>query len=51
MMAREKHISPPMTAERWEKLAKAIQTLNDAVMEGKAEMKIFTAESLSIECK
>lgn len=50
MMAREKHISPPMTPERRERLAKAIQTLNDAVLEGKAEMKIFTADTLAIDC-
>jgi hypothetical protein len=39
-----------MTAERGERLTKAIQTLNDAVLEGKAEMKIFTAETLAIDC-
>ena len=43
-------VSPPMTEENLKKLREAVQGLNKAFAEGRAELRIFKAETLFTEC-
>ena len=43
-------LSPPITEENVRKLRVAVQGFNEAVAEGRAELRIFRAKTLFTEC-
>ena len=50
VMPRVIPVSPPMTEDTRRKLKEAIQVLNNAVAEGKGELRIVSAETLWTDC-